>query len=171
MAKGAFDGSPLSRRLRQTALERRLGMVSARDLPALARDLLDEGIDDRAVVTLAACDRDDDLVEIGQAFDAMVAALGLPVPADLRDAAIILRDDIVRSVLDGRTAPLVGGEHLWTLHEAFRHATRSDDHDPLGVLQLIEIVDSASWDEPRPREIVEHAVVEECTRILDGSAT
>jgi hypothetical protein len=153
-------------------VELRLGLRMARELPELARDLVSEGLDLPAVVALAAHEPLDEREDVERSFSRVLKALGLVPEADVVLGAKVLRDELARDVLEGRLAPLEGGERLWSLHHAVEQATRQDGRDPLGLLALVCLVDEAywDWDVRRPREVVERGVRQECTRLLSETA-
>jgi hypothetical protein len=150
----------------------RLGLRTAHELPTMARDLVSEGVDLPAVVALAAHEPLDEREDVERSFSRVLEALGLVPEADVVLAAKVLRDELARDVLEGRLAPLDGGERLWSLQHAVEQATQREGRDPLGLLALVCVVDEAfwDWDARRPREVVERGVLEECARLLSETA-
>jgi hypothetical protein len=90
-----------------------LGKLPYSDLPDVARDALELGIDGPAIRRLASLHKPS-YFGVGDLFDRALREMGIEQWSK-RDAAVFLAREIGRDILAGKKEPLGGAEEIWEL--------------------------------------------------------
>jgi hypothetical protein len=90
-----------------------LGKLSYRDLPDVACDALELGLDGPAIRRLASLQKPS-YFGVGDLFEQALQEMGIQQWSK-RDAAVFLAKEVGRDILAGKKEPLSGADEIWQL--------------------------------------------------------
>jgi hypothetical protein len=139
------------------AAEVHLGLIDEEDLPAVAFNVLGEGLDSPALVSLASLGSSD-ATNARLLFDRAMEELDVPI-RNLRDAVMRMARKVATEIIGGTVAPYAGAKRIWDL------STR------LSIDQIPElhpfIYAADEWEaRPEDRTFFEDVIVSEASSLV-----
>jgi hypothetical protein len=139
------------------AAEVQLGLIDEEDLPTVASNVLGEGVDSPALVSLASLGASG-AKDARSLFDRGMEELDVPIRS-LRDAVMRMARKVAIEIIEGTVAPYAGAKQIWDLSRRL-----SIDEVP----ELHPFIYAADEWEARPedRKFFEDAILAEARSLM-----
>jgi hypothetical protein len=138
--------------LQLAAARRALELILPEDLPGVATEALEDGLDSPSLRILAGLTRSE-IDEAWSLFDRTLTELNLEVPS-LLSAVLCLSRSVAREIVSGRISPREGSSRISRLVDALPRGEHSH------VLDTFLYADSEWDDRPEDAEVFEKGVME-----------